>query len=301
MVSSTPHARRYLDADTLQKIGSLELAAREVVEGIRIGMHKSPLRGFSTEFAHHRPYVQGDPVRHVDWRVFARTEHYYLKQYEAETDFTAHLLLDASSSMHYGSGKMTKLEYAKYLAASLAYLIVSQRDSAGLAVFDGELRRYVEPSASMTIIANIAGELEKVTHTPRTNIAGILHEFAGRITRRGFVILISDMLDNVDEFVRGLDHLRFCGHNVIVFQTLDPYELTFPYTGSIKFKDLECGTELLTRPQRIRDAYLQELEKLLKKIKSACSRTNVDYVLVDTSKPIDVVISSYLMARNLTL
>src|SRR5215468_2772531 len=134
--SSAPPRQRYLDPDTLQKIGSLELFAREVVEGIRIGMHKSPLRGFSTEFAYHRQYVPGDPVRHVDWRVFARTERYYLKQYEAETDFAAHLLLDASSSMHYGSGVLSKLEYSKYLAASLAYLVVTQRDAVALAVFD---------------------------------------------------------------------------------------------------------------------------------------------------------------------
>src|SRR5262245_58090228 len=301
IAGNAPPRRKYLDPETLQRIGSLELIAREVVEGIRIGMHKSPLRGFSTEFAHHRPYVPGDPVRHLDWRVFARTERYYLKQYEAETDFTAHLLLDGSSSMHYGSGQITKLEYAKYLAASLAYLVVTQRDAVALAIFDSELRQYIEPSSSMTIIGNIAGELEKIDPVPRTNIAALLHEFAGRIKRRGFVILISDLFDHVDEFVRGLDHLRYGGHNVIVFHTLDPYELTFPFDGSIKFKGLEDLSEILTRPQRIRSAYLDELKKLLKKIKDACNRTQADYVLVDTSKPLDMVISSYLMARNLTL
>ena len=304
MVESSPpqDRRRYLDPETLQKIGSLELIAREVVEGIRIGVHKSPLRGFSTEFAHHRPYVPGDPIRHLDWRVFARTERYYLKQYEAETDFTAHLLLDASSSMHYRSGKVSKLEYAKYLAASLAYLIVSQRDSAGLAVFDSELKRYIEPLRVHDDHRQHCRRTgEGGAGPPRTNIAGILHEFAGRITRRGFVILISDLLDNVDAFMKGLDHLRFCGHNVIVFQTLDPYELTFPFGGSVKFKGLEEPGELLTRPQRVRQAYLEELDKLLKKIRGSCNRTGVDYVLVDTSKPVDVVISSYLMARNLTL
>ena len=292
---------RYLDPTTLQKIGSLELAAREMVEGGRIGMHKSPLKGFSTEFAHHRPYVPGDPVRHVDWRVFARSERYYLKLYQAETDFTANILLDASSSMHYGSGKLTKLEYAKFLAASLTYLIVSQRDSAGLAVFDSELRSYHEPSSNMMNIANIARSLENIHPVPRTNVAKLLHEFAGRIKKRGFVIVISDLLDNVDEFVKGLDHLRYYGHNIIVFQTLDPFELTFPFLGSVKFKGLEDPDEILTRPQRIRDAYLAELDKLLTKIRRACSRAQVDHVLVDTSKPVDVVISGYLMARNLTL
>lgn len=301
MPNSAPRTRRYLDPETLQKIGALELIARTVVEGVRIGMHKSPLRGFSTEFAHHRPYVPGDPIRHLDWRVYARTERYYLKQYEAETDFAAHLLLDASSSMHYRSGKVSKLEYAKYLSASLAHLIVTQRDAAGLVVFDSKLRRYIEPSGSLTIVNTIAEELEKVEPVPRTNIAALLHEFAGRITRRGFVLLFSDLFDHVDEFVRGLDHLRFCGHNVIVFHILDPYELTFPFDGTVKFKGLEDASEILTRPRRIRDAYLEELDKLLRTIRKACDRTQVDYVLVDTSKPVDGVISSYLMARERTM
>jgi uncharacterized protein (DUF58 family) len=293
--------RRYLDAETLQKIGSLELIAREVVEGVRIGVHKSPLKGFSTEFAYHRPYVAGDPLRHLDWRVFARTERYYLKQYEAETDFTAHLLLDASSSMHYRSGKVSKLEYAKYLAASLAHLIVSQRDAAALAVFDGELRTYIEPSGSMTIVNTIAEELEKVEPKPRTNVAGILHEFAERIRRRGFVMLFSDLFDHLDEFVKGLDHLRYKGHNVVVFQLLDPFELNFPFDGTVKFKGLEDFTELITRPRRIRDAYLEELKKLLAEVKQACDRAHVDHVLVDTSTPVDAVLTGYLTARHLTL
>jgi uncharacterized protein (DUF58 family) len=304
MSVSTPTSapqRRYLDPETLQKIGSLELIAREVVEGVRIGRHRSPLKGFSTEFAHHRPYAAGDPLRHLDWRVFARTERYYLKQYEAETDFTAHLLLDASSSMRYRSGAVSKLEYAKYLAASLAYLVVSQRDAAGLAVFDSELRRYVEPSGSMTIVNTIAEVLEEVGPVPRSNVAAILHDVAGRVRRRGFVILISDLFDNLGEFVRGLDHLRFRGHNVVVFQTLDPYELNFPFDGTVKFRGLEDRAELLTRPKRVRDAYLEELRKLLQEVKRACDRCQVDHVLVDTSKPVDAVLTGYLAARNLTL
>jgi len=288
---------RYLDPEILQKLGSLELIARDVVEGIRIGMHRSPLRGFSTEFSHHRPYVPGDPLRHLDWRVYARTSRYYMKLYESETDFTAHLLLDASSSMHYSSGPVSKLEYAKFMAASLAHLIVSQRDSVGLAVFDGELRRYIEPSSATTMVGTIAGELEKVDPVPRTDIAALLHEFARRISRRGFVILFSDLLDHVKEFARGLDHLRFRGHNVIVFHILDPYELTFPFESTWKFKGLEDLDEIITRPRRIRDAYLEELRRFLGDVKSACEKSQVDYCLVDTSKPLDVVLSGYLIQR----
>lgn len=299
--ASPPRPPRYLDPATLQKLGSLELIAREVVEGVRIGMHKSPLRGFSTEFAQHRQYVPGDPLRHLDWRVFARSERYYLKLYEAETDFTAHLLLDASSSMRYASGAVSKLEYAKYLAASLAHLVVTQRDTASLSVFDGELRRFVEPSGSLTVVKDINDVLEETQAVPRTNIAGILHEVAGRIRRRGFVVLFSDLFDHVEEFVKGLDHLRYRGHNVVVFHVLDPDELNFPFDGTVKFLGLEAPEEILTRPQRIRDAYLDELAKLLDTIKGACANSGVDYVLVDTSKPVDVVLCGYLMARERTL
>ena len=301
MVPRGPRRWRYLDPETLQKLGSLELIARAIVEGLRIGMHKSPLRGFSTEFAHHRPYVPGDPPRHLDWRVYARTERYYLKLYEAETDFTAHLLLDASSSMHYRSGAVSKLEYAKYLAASFAHLIVTQRDAVGLAVFDAELRRYIEPSSSLAVVRTIAAELETVEPVPRTDIAALLHEFAERVTRRGFIILFSDLLDRVDEFIRGLDHLRFRGHNVVVFHTLDPFELTFPFDGTCKFRGLEGADELITRPKRIREAYLEELQRFLKQVKGACERSQADYVLVDTSRPVDAVLSAYLLARERTV
>lgn len=288
---------RYLDPETLEKLGPLDLIAREVVEGLRIGMHRSPLRGFSTEFSHHRPYVAGDPLRHVDWRVYARSSRYYLKLYESETDFTATLLLDASSSMHYGSGAVSKLEYAKFLAASLAHLIVSQRDAVGLAVFDAELRSYIEPTSAQSIVPTMARELESVEPVPRTDVAALLHEFAERIPRRGFVILFSDLLDHVAEFARGLDHLRFRGHNVVVFHVLDRHELEFPFDGTCKFRGLEDLDEVITRPRRIREAYLEELGKFLAEVRGSCERSQVDYVLADTSKPVGQVLSGYLMER----
>jgi len=275
----------------------LELVAREVVEGLHVGMHKSPLKGFSTEFSHHRQYVPGDETRHLDWRVYARTERYYLKLFEAETNFTANLLLDASSSMHFGSHAVTKLEYAKFMAASMAYLCVRQRDSAGLAVFDNQLRSYIEPKTTMGVVRTIAEELEKVEGLPRTNVAAILHEFANRIPRRGFVMLFSDLFDHVAEFVQGIEHLRFKGHNVAVFHVLDPHELQFPYDGSCKFIGLEEDGEVVTQPKRIRAAYLEELRKFLQEIRRACERAHVDYTLVDTSRPVDAVLSGYLIGR----
>jgi uncharacterized protein (DUF58 family) len=296
MATNALPQRRYLDPDTLQKIGPLELIVRHVVEGVRIGLHKSPLRGFSTEFAHHRQYVPGDPLRHLDWRVYARSERYYLKLFEAETDFTAYLLLDASSSMHYRSKSVSKLEYAKYLAASLAHLIIGQRDAVGLAVFDDKLRRYLEPSSAQSVVLNLAAELEKVEPAPRTNVAALLHEFAERIKRRGVVILFSDLFDQLDGFLKGLDHLRYRGHNVMVFHMLDKDELTFPFEGTCKFRGLEVPEELLTRPRRVQEAYLKELQRFLKEVRGTCERCQVDYMLVDTSRPVDVVIAEALLA-----
>ena len=288
---------RYLDPAILQKIGPLELAAREVVEGLRVGMHRSPYRGYSTEFAHHRAYVPGDETRHLDWRVYGRTERYYVKLYEAETNFDANLLLDASASMRYGSGAITKLEYAKFMAASLAYLIVEQRDSVGLGVFDAVLRRYVEPSSTRGIIRTIDEELVRAEPEPRTNVAGLLHEFARRIPRRGFVMLFSDLLDNVDEFVKGLDHLRFRGHNVTVFHLMDPWELEFPFKGTCRFVGLENEPEIITQPQRVRQSYLDEVERFTRSIRTACERSHTDYVLVNTSRPVDAILAAYLLQR----
>jgi len=298
MPGQRPPQLRYLDPAVLQRLESLDLVAREVVEGIRVGMHKSPLRGFSTEFAHHRPYVPGDAIRHLDWRVYGRTERYYIKLYEAETNFDAHLLLDASSSMRFGSGPVSKLEYAKFMAASLAYMVIEQRDSAGLGVFDGELRRYLEPRSAMGVIRNIDEALEQAVPEPRTDVASILHEFARRIPRRGFVILFSDLFDHVDEFIKGLDHLRFRGHNIVVFHVLDPYELEFPFGGGTwRFEGLENDGEIITQPRRIRAAYLDELRKFLRQVRTACERSHVDYVLVNTARPVDVVLSAYLLRR----
>jgi len=295
--TETKSPLRYLDPVVLQKTKSLELVARQVVEGMRVGHHKSPLKGFSTEFAQHRQYVQGDELKHVDWRVYARTGRYYVKLFEAETNFSANLLLDASRSMHYASGKTSKLEYAKVMAASLAHLIIGQHDSAGLAVFDGALRSYIPPKGTTGIIRTIAEELARTEGVPRTNVGSILHEFARRIPRRGVVILFSDLFDHVDQFIAGINHLRFRGHNVIVFHTLDHHEIEFPFDGTYKFRGLEEDGEIVTQPKRIRAAYLEELKKFVQQLQKACERTQTDYILVDTSRPVEQVLSEYLIGR----
>jgi len=289
---------KYLDPQILSQIGPLDVAVRQVVEGLRIGLHRSPARGISSEFTAYRQYVPGDETRHIDWKAYARCNRYYIKLFDAETNFVANMLLDASQSMTYSSGKISKIEYAKYLAASLAYLVVDQRDSVGVGVFDGKLQNYIEPKSNMRILHDISNELEKVTPQPRTNVAAILHEFAQRMSRRGFVMLFSDLFDNTEEFIEGLNHLRYRGHNVIVFHILDPHELEFPLSGMWKFIGLEGEGDLITQPARVRTSYLKELESFITRIKKACNRAEVDYVLVNTSDPVEHVLASYLLQRT---
>jgi len=289
---------KYLDPNILSKVGSLDVVARQVVEGLRIGMHRSPARGISSEFTAYRQYVPGDDVQHIDWKSYARSDRYYIKLYEAETNFVSNLLLDVSSSMTYGSGGITKLEYAKYLAASLAYLIIDQGDSAGIGVFDGELQNYIMPKSNMGVLVDISRELEQVQPKPRTNVGKVLSNFAHRMSRRGVAVLFSDMLDNTEEFIKGINHLRFRGHNVIVFHIMDPYELDFPFKGTSKFIGLEDEGEMITQPDRLRDRYLEELENFISTIRNACNKAQVDYVLVNTADPIEHVLSGYLLQRS---
>jgi uncharacterized protein (DUF58 family) len=293
-----PVQGKYLNPNVLSKVGSLDVVARQVVEGVRIGMHRSPARGISSEFTAYRQYVPGDDVQHVDWKSYARSDRYYIKLYEAETNFIANLLLDVSSSMTYGSGGITKLEYAKYLAASMAYLMIDQGDSAGVGLFDGELQNYIQPSSSKGVLVDMSRELERVEPKPRTRVGAMLNNFAHRMSRRGVAVLFSDMLDNTDEFVSGINHLRFRGHNVIVFHILDPYELDFPFKGTSKFIGLEEEGEIVTQPDRLRDNYLKELDKFISGIRSACTKAEVDYVLVNTAEPIEHVLSGYLLQRS---
>lgn len=293
-----PRRAKYLDPETLTQIGSLEVVVRQVVEGLRIGQHRSPVRGISSEFTAYRQYVQGDEVKQIDWKAYARSDRYYVKLFEAETNFVANLLVDASKSMTYASGKISKLEYAKYLAASLAYLVVDQGDSAGVGVFDGKLQNYIEPKGNMQVLHDISSELEKVDPQPRTNVGAVLHDFAHRMTRKGFVMLFSDLFDNTDEFIEGLNHLRFGGHNVVLFHVMDPYEIEFPLNGMWKFEGLEGEGEVITQPARVRANYLQELEKFIAGIRKACAQAQVDYVLVNTAEPVEHVLSTYLLQRT---
>ncbi len=289
---------QYLDPEVLQKIGDLEMVAREVVEGLRVGSHRSPLKGFSTEFAHHRQYSPGDPIRSIDWRVFGRTEKYFTKLYEAETNYDCHILIDSSASMSYGSGKVSKLEYAKFLAASIAYLVLKQRDSVGLSVFDSEVRSYMPPRSSMSVILEIDRMLRVTKPIPKTTIAKQLHDIAMMMKRRSFVVLISDLFSDVDDIMAGLDHIKFDGHNVVVIQTLDPYELEFPFKGTWRFEGLEGEEPLTTQTDRMKESYLADLNKYLDDLSTRCVGSHIDYTVANTKRPLDAVLSEIVLKRQ---
>jgi uncharacterized protein (DUF58 family) len=289
---------QYLDPEVLQKIGDLELIAREVVEGLRVGSHRSSLRGFSTEFAHHRQYSPGDPIRSIDWRVFGRTEKYFTKLYEAETNYDCHILMDSSASMSYGSGKVSKLEYAKFLAASIAYLVLKQRDSVGLSVFDSEVRAYMPPRSSMSVILEIDRMLRVTKPIPKTTVARQLHDIALLMRRRSFVVLISDLFSDVDDIMAGLDHLKFDGHNVIVIQPLDSYELEFPFKGAWRFEGLEGEEPLTAQTDSMKESYLAGLNQFLGDLSARCVGSHIDYTMANTRHPLNAVLSEVVLKRQ---
>jgi uncharacterized protein (DUF58 family) len=294
---SDQHPHALLDPALLERIKGLSLVARRVVEGVLHGLHRSPLHGLSIEFAQHRQYTPGDELKHLDWRVLARSDRYVIKQFEQETNFAGHILLDASRSMLYGEGDRNKLEYAKVLAATLAYVIIQQRDSAGLYVFDSAWRRQVPPGSQPGLIQEILKALESTEPQEKTSIAPLLHELADKVRRRGLVFLISDCFDEVPPVLDGLRHLRFQGHEVVLFHVLHPDEMGFPFDGMVKFEGVELPQHLLTRPRLIRPSYLRNLEAYLKQLQAGCEANRVDYVLTDTSRPLGETLTAYLARR----
>ncbi len=288
----------YLQSDVIDRAQVLGLKARTIVEGLRVGDHRSPYRGFSVEFVQHREYVPGDDIRHIDWKSYGRSERYTIKQYEQETNFAGHILLDASRSMLYGEGDQNKLEYAKLLAASLAYLIIHQRDSASLSVFDVGWRRQLPASGQPGHMQTILQTLESTEPVEKTAIGPLLHDLAQLVRRRGLVFLISDCFDEPASLLDGLRHLRFEGHEVMVFHVLHPDELEFPFAGMVKFDGMEEKLQLLTRPQLIRPAYMRALQKYMKDLQAGCEKNRCDYVLMNTAQPLAQSLTAYLARRQ---
>jgi uncharacterized protein (DUF58 family) len=292
-----------LDAKAISQGETLGLLARQVVEGFLSGEHKSPFRGFAIEFTQHREYTPGDDLRHLDWKVLARSDRFYLKQYEQETNFVCHILLDASESMKYASppaGRPSKLEYGKRLAASLAYLVLHQRDAASLVVFDEAVQRHVPRTGSLGSIHKMMALLAGFEPTARTSIGPVLHQMAGTTPRRGIFVIISDFFDDEQAILDGIQHLRFLGHEVIVFHTLDPWELTFPFQGNVEFNGYEALPKILTRPNELRKSYLAEFEAFRKRVQFGCEKNKSHYVLANTGHTLAEMLAGYLAFRERT-
>ena len=292
--------RKLLDPRAIARAEALGMNARFIVEGYMAGEHKSPYRGFAIEFAQHREYAPGDDVRHVDWKVEAKTERFYIKQYEQETNFVAHLLLDGSESMKYGSGELSKLDYGKMMAACLAYLILHQRDAVSLGIFDEEVQDYLPRSDNRGSLFKIMDRLAGFDHKRETRIASVLHGVANQIRRKGIVIVISDFFDDEQEVIEGIQHLRFNGHEVILMQVLDPHEIDFPFSGMIEFEGLENIPRIQTRPSQIKKSYHREFEAFRDRLRAACERHQCHFVDVRTDNPLDEVLSNYLAFRKST-
>ena len=294
--------QRFLNPELVSQLSSMEMKARLVVEGFITGLHRSPYHGFSVEFAEHRQYMPGDPIKHIDWKVFGKTDRFYIKEFEEETNLRAYLLLDASASMRYSSDTVTKLRYGQYLSAALSYLMLQQQDSVGLVTFDSDVRSYLPPRSAPTHLRNIIQRLHETDAERETKLSNIFHDLAERIRRRGLIVVISDLFDDPKDLMAGLSHFRHKKHEVIVFHVLDPYEKTFPFRNWTLFRNLErAGHQILTEPQRVRRAYLEAFEDFRREVRRGCFQRRIDYVDLDTSTPYDVSLSRYLAKRAGTL
>jgi len=309
-------ARKYLDPRTLQKISRLELRARLVVEGFITGLHRSPYHGFAVEFAQHRPYVPGDEIKHIDWKVWSKTDRLYVKEYEEETNLASTIILDASKSMRYGeeaglsgrgdggtSGRpgWSKFDYAATLAASLAYLLQRQQDAAGLITFDRSVRLALPASASPAHFKLLMHELERTEPDAATDVAEVFRGLAEQLRRRGLVVLISDLFIDLETLTEALRHFRHRRHEVVVFQVMHEHELTFPFQDNTMFRGLELDRQLLTEPRALRKAYLEAKDRFIEQVRRRCAAAGIDYTLCSTADPLDAALASYLAARQKTM
>jgi uncharacterized protein (DUF58 family) len=298
MTSAAGRDLRFLDPEIIARLGTMELKARTVVEGFLSGLHRSPFKGFSVEFAEYRQYLPGDDLSTLDWKVYARTDRHYVKKFEEETNLECHLLLDQSASMAYrGSAPMSKLEYGSVLAASLAFLMNRQRDATGLIAFDEQIRFRLPAAARPGHLHTLLLALERLEAGQRSDVGRPLHQLAEALLKRSLVVVISDLLDEPEPVIKGLRHLKFRGTDVVVFQVLDPDELTFPFKGSSKFKDVETSAEVVADPARVRTEYLRELAGLTLRYDRELRGAGIDYVQLDTSQPLDFALLTYLSAR----
>lgn len=311
---------KYLNPSALSKLSNLELKAKFVVEGFMTGLHKSPYHGFSVEFAEHRQYMPGDDLKHLDWKVYARTDKYFIKQYEEETNLKAYILLDISKSMDFSYSKVskstplknlfskekkakeetgiTKLEYGSYVAASLAYLMLLQRDAVSLTVYDTKIRKFIPARSTNSNLKLILKELANVKSTEATGTAECLNIIADKINRRGIIIIISDLFDNQEEVMKSLRHFRYDKNEVILFHVLDPIEMSFIDSAPVRLIDSETKEELFSQPADVRKEYEKMMKDFTEKYKSECVKNDIDYVLLTTETPFDAALLKYLNKRR---
>ena len=297
----TAHDRPFLDPAVVARLATLELKARTVVEGLLTGLHRSPFKGFSVEFAEYRQYLPGDDLATLDWKIYARSDRHVVKKFEEETNVECHILLDVSRSMGYGSHRVTKIEYASYLAGALAYLMNRQRDAVGLLTFDDRIRELLPCSARPGHLKTVLLTLERLTLGTRTDIAKPLGDLVQAIRKRGLVVLISDLLDDPDRIIEGLKHFRYRGTDVVVFQVLDPHELSFPFERAARFRDVESDQEVVAVPAAIRDTYKARLDAMVANFRTVLGQNGIDYTLLDTSQPLELALIAYLQTRRRTL
>lgn len=294
-----PSPETIFDPTSLAKYGRLSIIARAVVEGFLSGVHKSPYKGYSVEFAEHRQYYPGDEIRHIDWRAFGKTDRYYIKEYEEETNLRVHLLVDASGSMGYRGRHLSKFQYALYVAGALAYLMLHQLDAVGLAVQDTRLRQLIPPRANSKHLLHLLHTLERTQPGGETSLAPIWHELAGRLKRRGMVVILSDCFDQIGPLARALRHFRHQGHEVLLFHLLAPEEIEFPFTKWTQFRNLEtAGHKLLVDPQRLRKEYLANFQAFCQELRERARQMEVDYHLMRTDEPVDRALGIYLTKRQ---
>jgi uncharacterized protein (DUF58 family) len=303
---STPNPLHLLDPEALGKVHRLELIARGVVEGFVGGRHRSPYKGFSIEFAEHRQYVPGDDVRDLDWRVYGKSDRYYVKQYIEETNLRATILLDASGSMRYAGAKaarhggrpLSKFEYGQYLAATLAHLMINQQDAVGLLTFDTRVRRYIPPRSRPGHLRVLLEELAATKPGDETGLGPIFHDVAERAHRRGLIVVISDLFDDVEEVINALHHFRHRKHEVVVLHVMAEEELVFPFDQISEFRDLEAATRVQFDPRSIRTEYLAQVRRFVERLEQGCGQMSADYVPMSTAGPFDAALAHYLAQRR---
>jgi len=290
------------DPSELRRYAGLTLLARNVVEGFLSGVHRSPFKGFSVEFAEHRQYTPGDEIRHIDWRAFGKTDRYYIKEFEEETNLKAYLLLDASGSMSFGGGKgrPSKFQYAQHVAASMAYMMLHQLDAVGLIVHDTAIRRLIPPKANPKHLLTVLKTLEATQPGGETSMAPLWHQLAGRfLKRRGMVIILSDFFDDIEALTKALRHLRHRNHEIILFQVLAPEEIDFPYKHLTQFRDLEHrGERMIVDARRLREEYLRNFRSFCEQLRQRSGKMHVDYHVLRTDQPVDRALGIYLSRRR---